>query len=538
MSNPLRLQGVPGGAAIRLQSPSNSAIRLRAVSSLRGPKGDTGTAASIAVGDVTTLNPGEDATVVNSGTSSAAILDFGIPEGEQGDPGIQGDPGDAATIAVGTVTTVSPGDPATVTNVGTSAAAVFDFEIPKGDAGAGSGDVVGPASSTASSNVALFDGTTGKLLKDGGTSAALIGSSIHGATAKTTPVDADEVGLIDSAASNVLKKLTWTNIKATLKTYLDTLYQPLASTLTSWAGITRATGFDTFAATPSSANLAALLSDEIGSGSAVFSSAIREKLTANRTYYVRTDGSDSNTGLVNSSGGAFLTIQKAIDTVAALDISIYNVTISVGAGTYTAGVTVNGPWVGTGTVSLVGDTTTPSNVIISTTGSNCVLALQGGKLTIGGFKFVTTTSGSHINAAGGVINVTGKVEFGASAAQQIISASYGLVNISANYTISGGGTIHWYVESYGQIFAVVLTITLSGSPVFSTAFAHAATSPSLVDCRANTYSGSAGATTPRYTVGAGGVINTGTGSTTALPGTGAAGTPGTNFGTSPYGLYL
>jgi len=56
------------------------------------------------------------------------------------------------------------------------------------------------------------------------TDAANVGGAIHGATAKTTPVDADTVSLIDSAASNVLKKLSWTNIKATLKTYFDALY--------------------------------------------------------------------------------------------------------------------------------------------------------------------------------------------------------------------------------------------------------------------------------------------------------------------------
>ena len=47
-------------------------------------------------------------------------------------------------------------------------------------------------------------------------------------------------------------------------------YQPLDSDLTSWAGVTRAAGFDTFAATPSSANLRALLSDETGTGIAYF----------------------------------------------------------------------------------------------------------------------------------------------------------------------------------------------------------------------------------------------------------------------------
>jgi hypothetical protein len=47
-------------------------------------------------------------------------------------------------------------------------------------------------------------------------------------------------------------------------------YQALDSDLTSWAGVTRASGFDTFAATPSSANLRALLTDESGSGAAYF----------------------------------------------------------------------------------------------------------------------------------------------------------------------------------------------------------------------------------------------------------------------------
>lgn len=54
------------------------------------------------------------------------------------------------------------------------------------------------------------------------------GSSVevatHAATSKATPVDADELPLVDSAAAWVLKKLTWANLKATLKTYFDGLY--------------------------------------------------------------------------------------------------------------------------------------------------------------------------------------------------------------------------------------------------------------------------------------------------------------------------
>jgi hypothetical protein len=49
------------------------------------------------------------------------------------------------------------------------------------------------------------------------------------ATAKSTPVDADAMPMLDSAAGNILKKLTWAYLKSNLKTYNDTLYSTLAS---------------------------------------------------------------------------------------------------------------------------------------------------------------------------------------------------------------------------------------------------------------------------------------------------------------------
>lgn len=52
-----------------------------------------------------------------------------------------------------------------------------------------------------------------------------VASATHAATGKTTPVDADELPIADSAASFGLKKLTWANLKATAKTYFDALYQ-------------------------------------------------------------------------------------------------------------------------------------------------------------------------------------------------------------------------------------------------------------------------------------------------------------------------
>lgn len=50
----------------------------------QGEKGETGDAATIQVGSVTTVPYGQTANVVNSGTEQAAVFDFTIPQGRPG----------------------------------------------------------------------------------------------------------------------------------------------------------------------------------------------------------------------------------------------------------------------------------------------------------------------------------------------------------------------------------------------------------------------------------------------------------------------
>ncbi len=244
------------------------------------------------------------------------------------------------------------------------------------------------------------------------------------------------------------------------------------------------------------------------------STVIREKLTADRTYYVRTDGSDSNNGLANTSGGAFLTIQKAIDTVAALDLSIYNVTIQVANGTYTGAIAVIAPWIGRGIVTLKGDTTTPSNVVLSTTGDTITMS-GGGALYVEGFRL--SSSGNRTMNVGPRSELRfSSVEFNASTSEHILLNGTGAYVFGyGNYSIIAGSNYHIRCQggSYCQI--QLRTITLTGTPAFGVAFVYAQQS-AVLGINANTYSGAA--TGPRYLVATNGVINTGGGGTSYFPG--------------------
>lgn len=102
------------------------------------PTGKTGRAATVEIGTVYTLPPGQGAYVRNVGTPEDAVLNIGLPRGNDGQPG-EGTPGatgEAATIGIGTVTTLPAGSQATVTNTGDEHAAILNFGIPTGKTGA------------------------------------------------------------------------------------------------------------------------------------------------------------------------------------------------------------------------------------------------------------------------------------------------------------------------------------------------------------------------------------------------------------------
>lgn len=251
-------------------------------------------------------------------------------------------------------------------------------------------------------------------------------------------------------------------------------------------------------------------------------------LTAAADYYVRPGGSDSHTGTVNSDAFAFLTVQKAIDTVATLDIATFGANIHVADGTFSRAL-INGPWVGSGTVTLIGNTTTPANCVLDTTAlggsqdAGCVTVQNAGSLTVMGFKCLNSSGNANvpllISRFGGTLHFT-TMNFGVGG-RQVAAASLGSIIADGAYTISASATYHWFASLSGSIIVEGRALTLSGTPAF-TAFGFGGYNGAMV-VDSNSYTGSA--TGKRFECTAGGGIAELSGSLTALPGN-AAGTTG------------
>lgn len=246
--------------------------------------------------------------------------------------------------------------------------------------------------------------------------------------------------------------------------------------------------------------------------------AHRELLTANRTYYVRTDGSDSNGGLVNTAGGAFATWNKAIDLIADdLDLQGFTVTIQGNNATHTDNALFNKSFHGNGPVVLdcAGGT-------MSVTSNDCISITAGVQnLTIQNVVLTTTTAGNGIIMSGNDADIYlgAGVTFGT-----IVDSGVAFANcvgnkfkFLSNYTISGSCNRH--IRMFDAIACLVYadgrTVTLTGAPAWGTAFCQIAYGGVF---RANTWAFVNTATGKRYDAFLNGIIDTGGGGASYFPG--------------------
>lgn len=260
-----------------------------------------------------------------------------------------------------------------------------------------------------------------------------------------------------------------------------------------------------------------LRKSDIGLGS-VPNYNTREKLTAARTYYVRSDGSDSNDGLSNTAGGAFLTVQKAVTVVSGLDNGGYDVTIQLADATYAESVALK-TLVGSGSAIIQGNAATPANVVCKDFSGTYIV----GNWTIKDLVLTNGSAATRLAASGRgcVISFSGVTFGGTTTAYHIAATDGAVAKAIGNYSISAGSTIHAYAANTGSVEIRSKTVTITGTPAFSTAFAYCQIlGQQLLD--GNTFSGSA--TGPRYSAISNGVLYTAGGGSTYLPGNSAGST--------------
>lgn len=103
-----------------------------------GAPGKDGVTPTLSAGNVETLEPGQPATASVTGDGPAYQINLGIPRGQtgtRGTPGQNGQDGQTPTIAVGTVTTLDPGQDATAEITGKTPNLVLSLGIPQGQPG-------------------------------------------------------------------------------------------------------------------------------------------------------------------------------------------------------------------------------------------------------------------------------------------------------------------------------------------------------------------------------------------------------------------
>lgn len=258
----------------------------------------------------------------------------------------------------------------------------------------------------------------------------------------------------------------------------------------------------------------------------------REYLTADRTYYVASTGSNSNNGL--TAGMPFATIQYAVDFVANnIDLGGRTVIIQLADGTFTESVTlrqlVGYSSVASGGVIIQGNQSNISAVTVQGDGSSwwafaSTSAEKGYWLRYMRLQNSAAAGNSLVVARNSIVRIS-QINFGSSVAAHMFVYEGGQVEISGGYLISGGAQRHMLSNSKGNIiFVTTQTVTITGSLTFSIVFARAALSGSIIYRGTVTYSGSANG--KRYEATLLGLVDTNGAGTSYLPGS-TAGTTGT-----------
>lgn len=220
------------------------------------------------------------------------------------------------------------------------------------------------------------------------------------------------------------------------------------------------------------------------------SNFVRTKLTADTTFYVRTDGSDSNDGSADTAGSAWLTPQHAYDSICEnYDVGGFNVTIKIGNGTYTSStatspsypsgravILLNKPWFGSGDMIIEGNLADPTQVYFNTYNESRAgivsVTDMPGTLRIGGLKVDAGHEGINNQGSGG-FSINGDMHMLNCTNGIFTCYGGGSIGFEAGITVTVDGTgghtstALLLAESGGSIVMGLMTFALTNTPVIN-----------------------------------------------------------------------
>lgn len=234
------------------------------------------------------------------------------------------------------------------------------------------------------------------------------------------------------------------------------------------------------------------------------------------SYYVRPDGNDANSGTFDSSTAAWKTIQHGLDYLTSHVIdSAAIVQLRIADGTYAESVSARRN-LGGGTIEIVGNKTTPANVMV--TGAPAFNFT--GAYTLSHLKVTSPSTHAIFVRQGSYLTVGDGMHFGFAAGAHLRAIECGVVQAVGTYTISGSATSHWNVDKNSSAALTAGRANVIGLPGFSAGFCKVTTASSMVG-NGGAFSFSGAATGSRYDVSLNGVIFIANGGANYFPGSSA-----------------
>lgn len=228
------------------------------------------------------------------------------------------------------------------------------------------------------------------------------------------------------------------------------------------------------------------------------------------TMTIHVNAGVATTG-IGSAASPYKTIAEAVSALQEMDGFGYTCVVSLAAGTYSEAVLIDTRTAGSGNWRII---LQPTSGTVTLTGGVSVVGPS--YVILQNLTMTTKAISASVNAHVGVNGLT----FGAAPGQSHMVATLGaLIEVQSSYTISGGGAAHVQADRGGRIVGVGRSVTVTGAPAFSTAFALAGLAGSLIDFGGSSFTGAA--TGARYSATGLAQINTGGGGAAFFPGSAA-----------------